>query len=209
MDDSQQNIAQAAEAVDPEIAGLMARFESTARAHPNFGKGERRPARENCRTTPRHAPLATLPAASLPEVRCARGMPPERDEDLDPPAGGGRQVVGSSEAEFHAAVDVKEADRVLYAFFEAHYGVWIPMVELSRISGCHAVHSRIPEVRWMLPRDHDIDQKSIFYEPTGKAHSHYRLCLKSESQRLKRQAEREMDKGQREFEQEQAEGAEV
>lgn len=102
-------------------------------------------------------------------------------------------VVGSSQAEFHGAVDVKPAVNKLLLYFHEHPDVWIPMTKLEEIAGAHAVHSRIVEVRAALKPDLDIDQENRFYAPTGTVHSHYRLCLKTESVRLKRAAERVQD----------------
>ncbi len=131
----------------------------------------------------------SLPDAPVHDGHCDRGMPPERDV----------LVVGSSQVEFRVAVDVSVADGVLLDYFQRHYGEWVPMVLLAEVSGCHAVHSRMPEVRGLLPRDHDIDQESRLYEPTGKVHSHYRLCLKSDSVRLRRKGAAASASGQQEL----------
>lgn len=94
------------------------------------------------------------------------------------------QVVGSSQRDFHAAVDVAPAHRKLLNYFQAHFGEYVPLTALEEICGHHAVNSRCSELRELIPADHDIDQKNILWEETGKLHSHYRLCLKSESHRL-------------------------
>lgn len=132
------------------------------------------------------------------EGECHRGMPPEREVESPESSVPSPQSVGSSQAEFHSTVDVRAADDLLLNYFIRHYGEWIPLVMLMEVSRSITVHSRIPEVRVLLPENQDIDQQNRIYAPTGKAHSHYRLCLKSESVRLKRKAER--DERQGEFE---------
>lgn len=109
----------------------------------------------------------------------------------DDSAGDTGEVIGSSQKEFLASVDVKESERLLFNYFVAHLKKWISMVRLAKIAKIHAVHSRIPAVRNMIPRDHDIDQ--VTRKVLGKPHSFYRLCLKTDSKRLKRLAAREQD----------------
>ena len=107
-----------------------------------------------------------------------------------------RQVhIGSSQEEFKARVDVSRALVLLEERLRECYGEWVPMVVLEQLEGCHMVHSRVADLRERLPRDEDVDQKSIMYEPTGRAHSHYRICRRSESERLKRKLKREDGQG--------------
>ena len=113
--------------------------------------------------------------------------PEERDDD---------QVhIGSSQEEFKARVDVSRALVLLEERLRECYGEWVPMVVLEQLEGCHMVHSRVADLRERLPRDEDVDQKSIMYEPTGRAHSHYRICRRGESERLKRKLKREDGQG--------------
>jgi len=94
--------------------------------------------------------------------------------------------VGSSQREFLAAVDVGPAHAKLLQHFTKHYREWCALPVLEQVCGHHAVNSRCSELRDLIPGDHDIDQMNLAYAPTGKVHSHYRLCLKSESERIKR-----------------------
>lgn len=149
---------------------------------------------KGARCRPSRPAVATLSSAAncLKHERCEDLSTP-REPDFDPRPSTLDPVIGSSQKEFHAAVDVSAADQVLLAYFKAHFGEWVPMVELAELSGCHALHSRIPEVRGLLEADQDIDQQNRLYAPTGRLHSHYRLCRKSESERLKRKARKEAE----------------
>jgi len=129
---------------------------------------------------------ASAPAAGF------SACPPEIERPMQ---GQGAVHIGSSQEEFKATVDVSDSLRRLLDYFQVHYNEWIPMVTLAQVSGCHAVHSRMPELRALLPCDHDIDQMGVMYAPTGKLHSHFRLCLKTESERLKRKLKREDGQG--------------
>lgn len=101
-------------------------------------------------------------------------------------------VVGSSQREYKACVDTAEANRKILAHLQAHYRQWVPMVRLIEVGGVIAVHSRMPEIRQMIAADEDVDNCNMYYAPTGKTHSHYRLCRKIESERLKRKRNDEL-----------------
>lgn len=103
---------------------------------------------------------------------------------------------GSSQREFHAAVDVSPAVRVLLEYLNARFGEWVPMVVLEQLEGCHMVHSRVADARRELHDDQDVDQKSLMHAPTGLLHSHYRLCWKADSERLKRKSKRDEAQGE-------------
>lgn len=123
-----------------------------------------------------------------------RGMPPERDEVYG--AGSAVGAIGSSQGEFHAAVDVGPALRRLLDYFTAHFGEFIALPVLEGVCGHHAVNSRCSELRELIPADQDIDQENRPYAATGTVHSHYRLCLKCESGRLKRKVARDAAQGE-------------
>jgi hypothetical protein len=169
-------------------AGQRAVAVSRVRAHrtrvaarEGAGRGGR-VARGNCRDGKASRTVKALGGAAAAlagggaGAEAFRGCPPERET----------VVVGTSQREFLEAVDVSGAHRVLLEYFRERYGEWIPMVTLMELPGCLMVHSRVAELRGLLPKEEDIDQETRYYEATGRGHSHYRLCLKAESVRLKR-----------------------
>lgn len=159
------------------------------------GHGSRARGRSTGRANGRPHTMAQAAADLKPGVSTFkdRVLPPERDGDgsFDAQFELAGVVVGSSQKEFLAAVDVSEAHGLLFDYFAKRRGQWIPLVEIEAIEGCHIAHSRIAELRGLLAEGEDIDQKSLMYEPTGRLHSHYRLCAKAESERLQRRVKRD------------------
>jgi hypothetical protein len=156
---------------------------------------------------PKREAASLITRHSADRGECHRGMPPEREEELmgeehrtlniehrtSNVAADHAAVVGSSQGEFHAAVDVAPAHRRLLDYFMAHFGVYIPLPTLEEVCGHHAVNSRCSELRELIAAELDIDQRNLLYEPTGKVHSHYRICRKEESARLLAKREREQE----------------